>query len=110
VNLVPSVEAGALFQRNEWMVSVMDKLNQGDLVLLELFKKELLKKLARKEWQNYRVVVENPNQELPYPWLEILVQQVRKDAKQKASVVQDDILVITVEKVKGVENQLGIMV
>jgi len=108
-NFVPSDEAGTLFQYNEWVVSVIDKLKQGDLVLIELFKKELVKKLSRKEWKNYRVTVENPNQEIPYPWLEILVQQVEKDAKQDVLVASDDVLVVTVEKAKNVKNQIGII-
>jgi len=108
VNLIPSVEVGILFQRNEWMESVIDKLNQGDLVLIELFKNELLKQLSCKEWKNYRVEAANLDKEIPYPWLEILVQQVKKDTKEEVLVSVADVLVITVVKEKNVKNQIGI--
>ena len=109
VNLVPAVEAGTLFQRNEWMDTVIERLNRGDLVLIELFKKELLKKISQKEWRGYQIMTENPVQEMPYPWLEILVQQVEKDAKANISECSADVLTLTVEKAKNVENQIGII-
>ena len=108
VNLVPSVEVGALFLRNEWIESVIDKLNQGDLVLIELFKDELLKQLSRKEWKNYQIEVEKPDKEMPYPWLEILVKRVKADVKEEVLVAKTDVLVVTVEKEKDVKNQIGI--
>jgi len=108
VNLIPSVEAGTLFQHNEWLDSVIDKLNQGDLVLVELFKKELIKQLSRKEWKNHRVEIEKLDQNVPYPWLEILVGQVKKDVKQEVFGAGTDVLLIAVVKTKNLDNQIGI--
>jgi len=88
---------------------VIERLNRGDLVLIELFKKELLKKISQKEWRGYQIMTENPVQEMPYPWLEILVQQVEKDAKANISECSADVLTLTVEKAKNVENQIGII-
>ena len=109
VNLVPSVEAGILYQRNEWVVAVIDKLNQGDLVLLELLKNKLQREMQRKGWQNYQIEVAKPDQEMPYPWLEILVEQLKKNMKTESSVLSTDALVIMVEKEKNTKNQIGIL-
>lgn len=98
VNLVPSAEANTLFERNEWLEAVIAKLNQGDLVLVELFKAELVRKLKSTKWRKHRIEIEQPVHDLPFFWLEILVTAVEKEIKIAVPIDATAVLVVTVEQ------------
>ena len=108
-NLVPSKSPDILFENNEWMRSVIDKLNQGDLVLLELFKNPLRKVLLRKEWKNHSIKVERLEKDVPYPWLDILYQQVWQDNQPKKIVPSAEHVTLSVEKEKNTKSQIAIL-
>ena len=108
-NLVSSKSPDTLFEDNEWMRSVIDKLNQGDLVLLELFKNPLRKVLLRKEWKNHSIKVERLEKDVPYPWLEILYQQVWQDNQPQKMVLSAEHMTLSVEKEKNTKSQIAIL-
>lgn len=114
-NLV-SKSTDFLFEDNEWMRSVIDKLNQGDLILIQLFKNELKKALAKHSTEHLKIEIIESKKDLPYPWLEILVNSVMKDAEIDASNASIGRLIVAVEKQEcrptrqeGIDSQIAII-
>ena len=114
-NLVPK-SADVLYEDNEWIRSVIDKLNQGDIVLIELFRNDLQRALSKKRVINSKIRIIEAKQNLskaknysPYPWLEILVDSIGFDSKGKCLTNSAEAIVITVEKQKNANHQVAII-
>jgi|GEM_PF-1460631 len=105
--LIPK-SVDVLYEDNDWIRSVVDKLNQGDIALIELFKTPLQKALIKKAAVNFKVKVIKAKDDLPYPWLEILVNSVMKKSRMEALMPSTETLVIAVEKQEDVEVQVSI--
>jgi len=101
-----------LYDNNEWIRFVIERLNQGDIVLIELFKKDLQKALSNKRAIHSKIKIFEAREDLPYPWLEILVDNIMKDmkvSKQDHLNTSTESVVITVEKKKNIDNQIAIV-
>ena len=96
--LVRSRQDGVLFEDNEWLRAIIDRLGQGDLVLVDLFKRSLYQELQRQKWVGYRVEVMAADGEMPYPWMEILVNGCKKDGERENQGTLVDVLVVRVDK------------
>jgi len=106
--LIPK-STDVLFEDNEWIRTVVDKLNQGDLALVELFKKHLKKALIQKEALNSDIKIIEMKQDSPYPWLEILVESILKERQKNSSSSLANEFVITVEKKENVNAQIHLL-
>jgi len=95
-----------LFEDNEWIRAVIDKLNQGDIALVQLFENSLRKALIRKKIVDSKLKIIESRDDLPYPWLEILVNRVLNDSKKETSVSSNAEFAIGV--VKEENANLGI--
>ena len=105
-NLVPK-SADVLYHDNEWMRTVINKLNQGDLALIQIFKKDLHKTLLKKKITPPNIKIIEAKKDLPYPWLEILVDSIRLDLKNRQLTSEEEPFVVAVEKQKNVSNQVS---
>ena len=107
-HLVPK-SANVLYEDNEWIRSVIDKLNRGDLVLVQLFKKDLQKALLKKRAVHSNIQIVEARGGLTYPWLEILVESIKLELKGDRLDLPAEPLVITVDREKDIDNQIVIV-
>ena len=107
-NLIPK-SADVLYEDNEWIRLVIDRLNQGDIALIQLFKKDLKKALLNKDVVNSKVEVIEIKEDLPYPWLEILVDDVVGDSKRNTLEKPAESFVVAVEKQERVSHQIVVV-
>jgi len=107
-HLIPK-SADVLYEDNEWIRSVIDRLNQGDIMLIQLFRNRLQKVLSKKRVLNSRVKIIEAKPNLPYPWLEILVESVVVDANGGALDGGADVIVVTVCKKDNVNHQVAVI-
>ena len=107
-NLIPK-KTDVLYEDNEWIRSVIDKLNQGDIVLIELFKKDLKKALSKKRAIKSKIRIIEAKQDSPYPWLEILVDSIGFDSKGGCLANSVEDIVVTVEKQENSNHQVVII-
>jgi len=107
-NLVPK-SADVLYEDNEWIQSVINKLNQGDIVLIELFKRSLRKTLLKKGAVNSRIKIIEAKQDLPYPWLEILIDSIGLYSKEGSLDSSAESIVVAVKKQKNINHQIAII-
>lgn len=107
-NLIPANSDNSLFKDNEWIRSVIDRLNRGDLVLVKLFEKRM-HSLLRKKLRNYSVEIMNPKKEIPYPWMEVLYQQAVKGTKRENIDPSAEVLFINLETEENTKNQISIL-
>ena len=103
-----------LYEDNEWIRSVIDKLNQGDIALIELFKNRLQRALSKKGAIHTKVKIIETKQDFPatnspYPWLEILLDSIMFDSKRGNLVTSAEFIVVTVEKEKNTTHQIAII-
>ena len=71
-------ENHCLFEQNEWLLSVLERLDQGDLVLLQLFIPQYVKEI-RKQFRSYKsVTILDMSGEGHYPWSDVLLEQLEK--------------------------------
>ena len=73
-HLIKSKEANILYEQNDWLLAVIDRLNQGDLELRKIFSSDL--KMALKPHLDEGVFLETGGAKAPYPWLEILATEI----------------------------------
>jgi len=109
--LIPK-SVDVLYNDNEWIRSVIDKLNKGDIALTQLFKSDLQKALLKKKAIHSNIKIIEAKKELPYPWLKILVADMRldsKDSQEHHLSPSTESIVITVEKQKNARNQIAIV-
>jgi len=106
-NLV-SKSVNVLYNDNDWIRTVIAKLNQGDIALIQLFKNDLQKALSKKKATHSNIkIIEVKN--LPYPWLEILVSSIRLDSKDHYLGSRSESIVVAVEKQENTSNQVAIV-
>lgn len=106
-NLIPK-QGNILFEGNEWLRHVIEKLNQGDVILINLFKNRLKAELQKKKSSISNITIVEHADDLPYPWLEILVNEVLKASSRRRSTT-DEILVVSVVAHENIPNQISII-
>jgi hypothetical protein len=106
-NLIPK-QGDVLFEDNEWIRQVIEKLNQGDVILINLFKNNLKAMLQKKKGMISNITIIEHADELPYPWLEILVNEVL-DASSGQFNTSTERLVVSVVAHENIPNQISII-
>lgn len=106
-HLIPN-SIDVLYRDNDWVRSIIERLNRGDLALIAIFKPLLQKVLSKKGAHNFNIRVIETSKNIPYPWLEILVNDSVSKAPKKNLVSSAEALIITVEKEKN--NSCGISI
>ena len=106
-SLIPK-QGDILFEDNEWIRHIIKKLNQGDIILINLFKNNLKAALQKKKDTISNINIVEYSDELPYPWLEILVNEVLNilSSKRRTST---ELLVISVVAQENTPNQISII-
>ena len=107
-NLIPK-SSDVLYKDNEWIRSIIDKLNQGDIALIDIFKKDLQRALSKKVAIKFKVIIVEAKQDLPYPWLEILVDRIELNSKRECLAKSTEAIVVAVVKQKNVVHQVAII-
>lgn len=69
---------GDLFEENEWLKSVIERLNKGDIILIELFINPLYYEIKRRLKHQSQISIFNHTVNSPYPWMIILLNQVKQ--------------------------------
>lgn len=69
---------GALFEENDWLKSVIERLNKGDIILIELFINSLYYEIKRRLKDQSQISVFNHTFNSPYPWMIILLNRVKQ--------------------------------
>lgn len=95
-----------LFEDNDWISGVIDKLNQGDLVLLALFEQPLKKALKKQKINTAQMLIIEDKKELTYPWLKILVDRVAKSIQIDEEKMSTETLIVAVKAQAEGDNQL----
>ena len=72
-----------LFKQNEWLMSVIERLEKGDFVLLQLFIPRYVKEIKRQLRCNQTITILNMTGKGPYPWGEVLIEQLEKIFSKK---------------------------
>jgi len=106
-HLIPK-QGNILFEDNEWIRQIIESLNQGDIVLVNLFKNHLKAALQKRKISISNVKIIEHSDQLPYPWLEILVNDILSDTSRKRGGSTER-LVISVVTQKNVINQISII-
>jgi len=106
--LVPK-SMDVLYHDNDWIRSVIDKLNQGDLILIQLFKPHLQKALLKKGAIHSNISMIEAKKDLTYPWLEILVNSIIEDSQRGYQNLSAETLVVAVEAQKKTNHQIAII-
>lgn len=103
-----SKRGNVLFENNDWIRFVIDRLNQGDLILIHLFKKNLKAALQKKKALVSQIRIVEYSEEIPYPWLEILVNETLNLSgnRQRFST---ELLVVSVIDQANISNQISII-
>jgi len=108
-NLIPK-SADILFEDNEWLRGVVDKLNQGDLALIQLFENHLQRALVKKGALHSQIKTIEMKEDSPYPWLEILVDNIAKEKRKgTSSSKSNDEFIIAVEPKESVDLQISLL-
>lgn len=105
--LVPR-QGDILFEDNEWMHQMIEKLNQGDMILIHLLKPHLKAALQKKKATISNVTVVEYSDELSYPWLEILVNEVLNPSSSQRNT-STELLVVSVLAQGNTPNQILII-
>lgn len=104
-NLVPK-QGNILFEHNLWLNQVIERLNQGDVILINLFKKRLKAQLQKQKSSALTIVEHADN--LPYPWLKILVDEaLAAFCRPRGTSTQQ--LVVRVVALEFIPNEIAIM-
>jgi len=69
---------GALYEENEWLKSVIQRLNKGDIILTELFINSFYFEIKRRLKDQHQICILNYGSNSPYPWMGILLDQVKQ--------------------------------
>lgn len=69
-----------LYQQNQWLDTVIRRLNQGDICLNQIFFRTLSSAIKKHASAVGEIVILQSSDPLrpPYPWLEILVSEIRE--------------------------------
>jgi len=105
--LIPK-QGDVLFEDNDWLRAVIDQLNQGDVALIDLFKNHLKRTLRKRKAAMSTIKIVEYSDELPYPWLKILVDKALVPSSRQHDPAAES-LVVGVVSQKNVSNQLSIL-
>ena len=97
-------EATTLYEQNDWLLGIVDRLNQGDLELRKIFLTDL--KMALSAHPDKKILLETGGVNAPYPWLEILATDI---GVQINDVSHSTGLILSVTKLSAVENNVSII-
>ena len=81
-----------LYERNFWFDSVLERLNQGDICLNQIFFQSLKNAILKHQNKINKIVIVESKK--PYPWLEILVSEIQETLPKK-EFKGDETLIIT---------------
>ena len=71
-------KGGLLFEENEWLKSVIERLNKGDIILTELFINSFYVEIKRRLKYQHQIYILDYSANSPYPWMVILLDQVKR--------------------------------
>ncbi|MCL2559998.1 MAG: hypothetical protein FWE07_05870 [Turicibacter sp.] len=89
-----------LFKKNEWLENVIHRLNQGDIVLIQLFKVQMKSVLQGINAKSGHISIVEYSDELPYPWLKILITDVLGDCDQRKNSTAEPLVIRVVAQKK----------
>jgi len=101
--------AEILYTDNDWIQLVIDRLDKGDIVLTKLFETALQKALLKRKIATNAIKVVQEANNLPYPWLEILVNNIVTNSRFSSTENVAETLFITVKAQEKIHNQLAIV-
>ena len=100
-----------LFENNEWLSLVIEKLNRGDIILTQLFKTQLQIALQKRKKLISNIKIVEYSNTLLYPWLEILVNDALTEIKtQNHATKSTKTLTISVNFKENIPNQIAIII
>lgn len=67
-----------LFQENEWLKSVIERLNKGDIILTRIFINSFYSEIKRRLKYQNPIKILDYSSNSPYPWMVILLDQVNQ--------------------------------
>ncbi|MBQ4164423.1 MAG: hypothetical protein IJD87_05020 [Turicibacter sp.] len=103
--LIPK-KGETLFEENEWLKSVIERLNKGDIILTELFINSFYFEIKRRLKYQQQICILNYGSNIPYPWMVILLDRV----KQKlTSLERERIQLVFIEEVNSDSQCIKIM-
>ena len=100
--------APTLYVRNSWLEEVLDRLNQGDICLNQLFFRTLRAAILQHQNQIKQIIVVEADVKAPYPWLNILVKEIEKSIPEQ-TFKGTEILIITEKFVDSKVLQISIV-
>ena len=71
-------KGGLLFEENEWLKSVIERLNRGDIILTKLFINSFYVEIKRRLKYQHQIYILDYSANSPYPWMVILLDQVKQ--------------------------------
>jgi len=74
-----------LYEANEWVLDVIERLNRGDVVLARIFSRDLKAAIQKAGGSAAGINVEEAKENLPYPWLKILVTEVAPKEENRSN-------------------------
>lgn len=78
-----------LFEQNDWIDKVIERLEKGDLILVQLFISAYWKEIKKQLKLKSQVMILNYVSAAPYPWIDILLEEVEKRlSKQEREKLQ----------------------
>ena len=97
-----------LFEPSDVIETIVRRLDQGDLVLLDILKRPFIR-LLKSSFKNISsfIVIDSEATSLPYPWLDILVTEVQRHLPKKLST-SGEILYVTRRSQNELKNQIAI--
>jgi len=99
----------AIYKKNDWTLQIIERLDRGDMVLSDIFREDLKKALIKKGATKSNIKIIEPNKGSPYPWLEILVDDILAGFTVNKAPLQDGFLYIAVEKQENKDNQIALL-
>jgi len=72
-----------LYEKNSWLEHVVDRLNQGDMCLIQIFVHDLYGAVLKHLNVTKEIIAIEKDASIPYPWLEILVAEVKLKIPKK---------------------------
>ena len=103
--LIPK-KGETLFEENEWLKSVIQRLNKGDIILTELFINSFYFEIKRRLKDQHQIRILNYSGNNTYPWMVILLDKV----KQKlTSLERERVQLVFIEEVNSDSQCIKIM-
>ena len=96
-----------LYETNEWILEIIDRLNQGDIILIEIFSKQFHKSLIKKLPLTSTIKFSSKQEPVPYPWIKILTHQILSKFKHTPNPNAHE-LTISVHPIPNHPHQISI--